>query len=201
MNWLAHLRLAPGSAADPLVRLGTLAGDFVQGLDLKQLHPSLRRGITHHRRIDQFVDQHPLVAQSRARLLPPFRRFAGVLVDVYYDHLLATDWARHGTAEPLEDFVAGVHRDLQQNIAQLPPSLQAIVPRLQQESWLASYARLEGIDAILRRMQSRVRRENPLGRGGEPLRAQLDDFADDFAALWPELVSVSKALDPGPGSA
>lgn len=196
VNWLAHLRLCP--TADPLVRLGTLAGDFVQGVDLARLHPSLRRGIQHHRNLDRFVDHHPLVAQSRNRLAPPFRRFAGVLVDVYYDHLLAAHWPNYGAGGTLAEFVGVVHRDLQQHAAHLPPLLSAVAPRLCQENWLASYADPEGIDAILARMQRRLRRDNPLGRGGEPLRDQLAGFAADFAALWPELLAVAPGLDSGP---
>jgi len=200
VNWLAHLRLAPTVPADPLVRLGTLAGDFIQGIDLDRLDPSLLRGIHHHRRVDHFVDHHPLVAQSRARLAPPFRRFAGVLVDVYYDHLLANAWQRYGTDEPLQDFVASVYRDLQQYVALLPPALQAVIPRLQQENWLVSYAHLDGIDAILARMQRRLRRDNPLGRGGEPLRDHLSQFTDDFSELWPDLLAAADLLDPGQGN-
>jgi acyl carrier protein phosphodiesterase len=194
VNWLAHLRLAPTAAQHPLVRLGTLAGDFVQGLDLDQLHPSLQQGIRHHRQIDHFVDHHPIVARSRARLEPPFRRFAGILVDIFYDHMLAAEWSRHGTGEPLHTFVATVHRDLQHHAEHLPPALLAVMPRLQTENWLASYAHTDGIDQVLQRMQQRLRRDNPLGRGGEPLRRHYREFAIDFAQLWPELLAAAASM-------
>src|SRR6187549_190225 len=100
MNWLAHLLLSP---PEPLLRLGNLSGDFVRGIDVTLLRPELQLGITQHRRIDAFVDAHPLVRRSRERLDAPFRRFAGVLVDVYYDHFLARDWAALGDGRPLGD--------------------------------------------------------------------------------------------------
>lgn len=73
MNWLAHLRLSP---PDPLLRLGNLAGDFVQGIELATLHPDLQRGIAMHRAVDRFVDAHPLVAAARARVPPALQRVA-----------------------------------------------------------------------------------------------------------------------------
>ena len=103
MNWLAHLRLAPD---EPLVRLGNLAGDFVRGVDLQTLDPRVRRGIDQHRAIDRFVDGHEVHRRSRARFGEAWRRFAGVALDVFYDHFLARDWAQYGDGATLESLAA-----------------------------------------------------------------------------------------------
>src|SRR5690349_14540980 len=101
MNWLAHLRLAP---REPLLRLGNLAGDFVRGVYVSALHGGLQRGIAMHRAIDRFVDAHHAVRTAKERLQPPFRRFAGVLVDVWFDHFLARGWQRFGDGRTLAAF-------------------------------------------------------------------------------------------------
>lgn len=191
MNWLAHLRLAP---PDPLLRLGNLCGDFVRGVDLAGLHPELRRGVLQHRAIDRFVDAHPAVRRSRSRLSPPFRRFAGVLVDVYFDHVLAAGWERFGDGGPLRGFVDGVHDDLERHRELLPPRLSRALPHLRTEDWLFGYRELDGIDAILRRMARRLQRPSVLGDGAGPLRELRAEFAADFVELWPELVAFAAGL-------
>ncbi|MFY9343114.1 MAG: ACP phosphodiesterase [Planctomycetota bacterium] len=186
MNWLAHLRLSP---PDPLVRLGNLAGDFVRGVDVARLHPGLQRGIALHRALDRFVDAHPIAVRARQRLQPPFRRFGGVLVDVWFDHFLARDWERFGGGASLPSFLAGVHGDLRAHHELLPPDLQRAAPRFTTAGWLEGYASVAGIDRVLALMAQRFARPSPLARGGEPLRHHYDALASDFAALWPELTA------------
>ena len=186
MNWLAHLLLSP---PEPLLRLGNLSGDFVRGIDVTLLRPELQLGITQHRRIDAFVDAHPLVRRSRERLDAPFRRFAGVLVDVYYDHFLARDWAALGDGRPLGDFAASVHTLLREHATLLPPRLREAASAMESEQWLVGYARIDGIRSVLRSMAGRLSRPTPLGQGAEQLRAHYDGLGGDFAAFWPELAA------------
>jgi acyl carrier protein phosphodiesterase len=190
VNWLAHLVLSPPV---PLVRLGNLAGDFVQGTAIAALHPEVQRGIALHRAIDRFVDTHPIVRGGRDRLQPPFRRFGGVLLDVWFDHFLARDFSAL-VGQPLPTFLAVVHRDLRQHRAELPLPLQQIAERFAADGWLRSYAEVAGIEHVLALMGRRLARENPLARGAEPLRQHYAALATDFAALWPEVRAFSARL-------
>ena len=190
MNWLAHLRLAPD---EPLLLLGNLCGDFVRGVDVEALHPELQRGITMHRAIDRFVDAHPVVRAARQRFAPPFRRFAGVLVDVYCDHFLARDWERHGGGGSLRAFLAIVHDELRTHHERLPAALQRVAPRFTADGWLEGYGSIEGIERVLALMARRLARPTPLAVAAAPLREHYDAFAADFAALWPELVAFAAA--------
>lgn len=186
MNWLAHLRLAP---PEPLVRIGNLAGDFVRGVDVTGLAPELQRGVAQHRAIDAFVDAHALVREARARFASPYRRFAGVALDVFFDHYLARDWRRYGDGRGLHEFVAEVHADLDRHRALLPPDLQRLHDRMAQKSWLTMYDTVEGIERVLRAMGRRMRRPTPLGEIACELRRNYDAFEADFTILWPELLS------------
>ena len=193
MNWLAHLRLSP---PQPLLRLGNLAGDFVAGVDLATLPADLQRGIALHRAIDRYVDAHPVVVAAKARLVPPHRRFAGVLLDVWFDHFLARDWAQHGDGRPLPLFLADVHQDLRTHHALLPAPLQRVAPRFCADGWLEGYASVDGIARVLGLMARRMSRPTPLADGAELLRADYTAVERDFKALWPELVAFSAAGAP-----
>ncbi|MFK7741182.1 MAG: ACP phosphodiesterase [Planctomycetota bacterium] len=191
MNWLAHLRLAP---AEPLLRLGNLAGDFVRGLDITTLHPELQRGIAQHRAIDTFVDDHEVHRRSRGRFDVRFGRYAGVALDVFYDHFLARDWTQHGNGQPLKTFVASVHEDLRTHEKLLPVDLAGVHRRMRQNRWLEIYGTLAGIERVLRAMARRGRRTGPLATIGGELRRHYQEFDADFAELWPQLTSFATDL-------
>ena len=89
MNHLAHFFLAP---ADDEARAGTLLGDFARGADLSGYAPRVELGIRLHRRIDSIVDASPQVAALRTLVEPPLRRYAGILLDVFFDHALIRNW-------------------------------------------------------------------------------------------------------------
>jgi len=184
MNWLAHLRLAPDA---PLLRIGNLAGDFVRGVDTSRLDPEVQRGIAQHRAIDRFVDDHPVHRRSRARFGVPWRRFAGVALDVFYDHYLARDWHLHGDGQPLDAFVDQVHAELERYREQLPPELRSLHERMATHGWLRMYGSVDGIERVLRAMARRGRRSQPLATVTDELRRHYGAFEADFAELWPEL--------------
>ncbi|MFM1870627.1 MAG: Acyl carrier protein phosphodiesterase [Planctomycetota bacterium] len=186
MNWLAHLRLAPDR---PLLRIGNLAGDFVRGVDLATLHPELVRGVHQHRAIDAFVDAHPAVRAARGLVPNPWSRFAGVLVDVYFDHFLAAAWDRLGDGGALPRFAAARYDELEVHAELLPPRLQRALPYLRAEDWLASYAELDGLAMILARMSRRSDKLAPLAEAWRPLADDPVRYAEAFAVLWPELTA------------
>ena len=100
MNYLAHLFL---SEDIPEGRIGNFLGDFVKTSPLDQYPLLMRRGIALHHKIDLYTDTHSVVHTSIKRITPDRRRYAGVLIDVFYDHFLAVHWSQY-SAIPLHDF-------------------------------------------------------------------------------------------------
>ena len=189
MNYLAHLFLA---GPEPEALLGALMGDFVKGVLDERYPAAITRALSLHRRIDTFTDAHPVTATSRSRISPQRRRFAGIMVDLFYDHFLARHWDEH-SREPLDAFTARVYTLLQEHDALLPDRLRSIAPRMAQADWLASYARLESIHAALDRMSLRLKRENRLAGAGAELEANYAALEADFRAFFPDLVRFAQA--------
>lgn len=182
MNFLAHAYLA---APDGALIAGGVIGDWIKGpLDRSPLPPDLLRGVALHRAIDSFADRDPAFLRSRARISAPHRRWSGVLIDMYYDHLLAAHWSDWHEA-PLGDFVGGVYAALDQHTADLHPEVRPVMRLMASEDWLGSYASLDGLADVLARMSRRARQPNPLTEGTADLIACRADFAADFAEFLP----------------
>lgn len=183
MNFLAHALL--GSAEDAL-RVGGLAGDFVKGPLPAGLPPDLAAGVALHRAIDVFADRHPAFAASRGRIGPLRRRYAGVLVDMFYDHLLAQSWARHCDV-PLVTFAAETYALAAARDGHLPERFARVFEMMRSDDWLAGYSDVARVgDAIDRMARHRIRRANPLAGGIEELLAERDAFEQDFLAFFPD---------------
>ncbi|HEY8553470.1 MAG TPA: ACP phosphodiesterase [Burkholderiales bacterium] len=186
MNYLAHLYL---SHETPEAITGAMLGDFVKGRVPEHWGPEVRRAIALHRAIDRYTDSHPAVVASRALISPERRRFAGILIDVFHDHFLARDWPRYHP-RPLAEFTRTVYRVLLPQRARLPERLRRMLPAMAADDWLASYARVEAVDAALRGIARRFRypeRARALGtavaeleRNYAPLAARFEEFFGDL---------------------
>lgn len=177
MNFLAHALLA---GDDPALVVGGVVGDWIKGPLPGPLPPDLARGVALHRAIDSHAETHPAFRRSRARMSPERRRYAGVLVDIFYDHLLASEWQEHHE-QPLVAFAAGVYRQLAERHAELPAGAQYALRLMADEDWLSSYADIAGIADVLRRMSHRARQPNPLAGAEDELRRHVTEFRADFA--------------------
>ncbi|MCK6410485.1 ACP phosphodiesterase [Thauera sp.] len=182
MNFLAHAHLA-GEA--PALVVGGVVGDWIKGLLPAGLPEDLARGVALHRAIDAFAETHPAFRASRARVSPARRRYAGVLVDIFWDHLLARDWAQFRD-DALGHYCAGVYRQIAARRVELPESAHHALDLMAAEDWLQSYAGLEGIADVLARMGRRARQPNPLAGAEVEFVADATGFEQDFRAWLPD---------------
>ena len=182
MNFLAHALLA-GDA--PALVVGGVVGDWIKGPLPAGLPADLARGVALHRAIDSHAETHPAFRRSRARVSAPRRRYAGVLVDIFYDHLLARDWARY-RGDGLGRYCALVYRQIADRRHHLPASAHHALELMAREDWLQSYGGLEGIADVLARMARRARQPNPLAGGEADFVAAAEGFERDFRDWLPD---------------
>jgi len=183
MNLLAHALLA---APDADLMLGSLIGDFVRGRIDPALRREVRAGIALHRSIDAYTDAHEEIAAARALFAPPFRRYAGILIDVWFDHLLARQWSRYGDGE-LDDFAARVRALLDLNPTVVPERMRTFVAYLHAHDLPAAYRHTGVIGEVLRGMSRRLTRANPLDEALPVLVARHGALQQRFDAFFPQL--------------
>ncbi|HRJ31128.1 MAG TPA: ACP phosphodiesterase [Cyclobacteriaceae bacterium] len=191
MNFLAHISL---SGKNPKIMVGNFIGDFVKGRNLlEQFEPGIARGIELHRAIDEFTDSHPIVAKSKNRLRPGYRHYSAVIVDMFYDHLLAKNWD-HYYDEFLPDFAERTYRTIESFDAILPTPVKFMLPYMTKGNWLVNYARLEGIERALSGMARRSRHESKMELAVNDLVKHYDEFTHEFSIFFPELQQHCKTL-------
>ncbi|RYD71732.1 MAG: DUF479 domain-containing protein [Verrucomicrobiaceae bacterium] len=183
MNWLAHLLL---SEQTPECWMGSLLPDFLRDPELQMLPLEFRRGIRLHRAIDSFTDSHPVVLQSRRRVPPPFRRYAGIVIDMFYDHLLATQWERYSEVD-FEEFTSAIYAGLQRQCANIPDHARERMEWMIREDLLGSYRKREGIRWALERIGCRLKRPVDLGGATALLEEANAEFLRDFDLFFPQL--------------
>ena len=196
VNYLAHIYL---SGDDPQTMIGGLLGDFVKGPLAGRYPTGIERGIALHRAIDAWFDQQPQIARARSRFQPPFRRFAGVIVDICYDHLLARRWAQYHP-QPLDHFAGDFYRHLQRYYHQLPDNARRFADNAPRVRLLESYSQPGAVAIALERISRRLRRPVPLAQAAPQVTRDMPLLDSEFGELFPQLrnYAATKLTELGP---
>lgn len=142
MNYLAHAYLSFG---DPEILVGNLISDFVKGKKKFDYPPAIQQGITLHRIIDAYTDEHEATREAREVFRPYYRLYSGAFVDVVYDHFLAADETEF-TETTLLDFSQRVYADLEKQRQWFPDRFDAMFPYMKSQNWLYYYRTLTGTE-------------------------------------------------------
>lgn len=175
MNYLAHAALAEPSDE---ARLGAILGDFARGLDEAALPADVHYALLEHRALDRWFDAREDVRAARAWFPPELRRFAGILIDVFVDHVLAREWRTLGPV-PLTDLSGSLYRSFDTYAHLLPPRLAEVGPRMASQDWLGGYGDRDNIGRALAGIERRMRRTTGLTAG----IAILDSHAEQLREL------------------
>ncbi|GGX83235.1 DUF479 domain-containing protein [Massilia dura] len=185
MNYLAHVYLA---RHDDAAMVGAMLGDFVKANDVAAYPPGIAREITLHRHIDTYTDSHPAVLASKALFGEGRRRYAGIVLDVFYDHELSRHW-RQWCDVPREALIARFYRALAAHEPILPARLREMLPYLVRQDWLGGYATFDGVEGTIARVSRRLSRNGELLRDGvQDLVRHRDAIAEGFERFFPDLV-------------
>ncbi|MGH8191317.1 MAG: ACP phosphodiesterase [Rhodanobacteraceae bacterium] len=186
MNHLAHALLADAGGVE--FALGSAMGDFVHGPPDRAWPATRQAGLRFHRAVDRFTDQHPEVVAARRLFVPPWRRYAGIMLDVWFDHLLVLGWDRIVRDEPLADFSQRWLDLLDGRIADLPASLRAFLHWMHAHRLPVAYGEEATLDEVFRALATRLSRPSPVGEALPALLAHAQALQRHFDAFLPELI-------------
>lgn len=148
MNYLAHIFL---SGSDPKMQLGNFFADAVKGNSYKDYPQEIIEGILRHRAIDLFTDTHPAIRDTIRSLRPYFGRYSGILLDIYFDYLLASHFHEYSEV-PLKKFARKFYFTMIRNRKYLPDRFKRFMWHFILTDRLSKYATSDGIKDSLQIM-------------------------------------------------
>ena len=184
MNYLAHVYL---SGTDQDLSIGNFIADHVKGKAYLDYPDSIQRGILLHRKIDHFTDSHPLFKKNVSLLFPQYRHYSRVIVDMFFDHMLAVHWEQYHP-DPLEQFSRSFYTLMKKYEGSLPERTIKMIPIISRNNWFMAYGSLEGLKEILYQMSQRTRFPSDLSMAVVDLEENYLEISIYFGLFFKELV-------------
>ncbi|MBC7487868.1 MAG: DUF479 domain-containing protein [Cytophagaceae bacterium] len=190
MNFLAHQFLS-GNNND--LKIGNFIADSIKGTPPDSFGPGVLKGIKLHRRIDSYTDSHPIVLRSIKRLRERHGKFAGVVVDICYDHFLAKNWKQYYDDE-LWEYVNGCYALMLKHKEELPARIQEMLPYMIKGNWLYNYRTLDGIDRVFKGMARRTQFDSNMSSAMKDLWMDYQEYEAEFTEFFPEIRAYVQSL-------
>jgi len=188
LNFLAHIYL---SGENKNIALGNLIGDMVKGKAYENYEHDIKTGLLLHRAIDHYTDKHEIVLKSKKMIAPDFNRYAGIVLDIYYDHFLAQNWNRYCKTE-LQEYVNEMYVLLIKNYTSLPLRAQQISPFMIIRNWLGNYGNKKSLYYIFLGMHRRTRKLGNMHQAMSVLKSHYSLLEKDFFLFFDDLQEFSK---------
>lgn len=183
MNFLAHALLSPD---DDEILAGNVCADLIKGRVEGVVPPGIVAGIALHRAIDRFADCHHAFRSCIACVAAPRRRYAGVVVDIFFDHCLARSWTDYSTVS-LETFTEHVCTRVERLADVIPVRDRARLERMLDSRWLRLYATRDGLDRVFAGLARRARFGHRLEEATNDLDRHYSTIEASFRELMPAL--------------
>lgn len=193
MNYLAHFYL---SGDNPAIAAGNFLADLLQNREVALLPEGIQQGVRLHRKIDTFTDNHVLVRQAIRRLHADHHKYAPVIVDVWYDYILATNWALY-SPQPLQEFANGMYDAVLEFQEIIPARVLQQVQGMIRDNWLTKYASIDGIRDTFFRMSRYVSKPEWLDGAADRLVVERPVLETEFHVFFPELQRFVRAQRQG----
>jgi acyl carrier protein phosphodiesterase len=188
MNFLAHAYL---SFNYPEIIAGNMISDFVKGKAQFSYPEGIQNGIRLHRQIDEYTDMHPATIAAKQLFRPYYRLYSGAIMDILYDHFLASDPTIF-TETSLKEFTSSIYTSLEEQSAHLPPVFIQVFAYMRTDNWLFNYRFPEGIRKSLRGL---ARRSTYLRESDTAYNLFLEHYVElqkYYQAFFPDLASFAR---------
>jgi len=192
LNHLAHLFLSQ-SNVDLMV--GNFVADHVKGKSYQNFSEGIQKGIQMHRFIDSYTDSHPEVMKGKQRLYAKYSKYAAVIIDMYYDHILAKNWSVYSPIN-LASFANSCYKILNSRLDQMPERSQMVLHYMEKQDWLNAYASMEGMNKAFRGLASRAKFDSKMETAMEDLESQMESFQSEFEVFFPNILSAVDSQFP-----
>ncbi len=183
MNYLAHAYLSFGK---PGIVVGNMISDFVKGKKKFDYPAVVQNGMTLHRMIDAFTDEHPVTKEAKNIFKPFVGLYAGAFMDVVYDHFLAIDKIEFPNGS-LAVFSQNTYQILYTHINVLPDRFAAMLPYMKTQDWLYNYSNTDGTEKSFAGVVRRAAYLDSSQAVFEAFLNNYDELKEYYQAFFPSV--------------
>lgn len=188
MNYLVHLFV---SRQDPGLQVGNWMGDMVRNQELTLLPSRIREGVHMHRAIDHFSDSHTAVRTAIAQLRKSQGKYAPVVLDICFDHILFHFWEEYAEL-PYHNFTREFYERLGERMELLPVRIQERAESMIRYDFLSAYQDKTGLHDVFRRVAQRASFDNTMHQAVVHLEEDWDTYTTAFRDFFPDLIRFAK---------
>lgn len=186
MNYLAHSAL---SGQVDLFTVGNFIADHVRGTDLSRYPPQIAQGIRFHRMIDQKFDNHKSIIELRTNFPQGHRRYSGIILDMWFDHLLAKHW-QDFYSTPLSAFQTSIANLLQQNNQVIPNSQRRFIDYFISQELFVKYQSQAAIKTNILLMSQRLSCPEQFIAAFQFFENSSIDVSETFQKVFPDMMKL-----------
>jgi acyl carrier protein phosphodiesterase len=183
MNYLAHAYLSFNNDA---ILVGNMISDFVKGNHRYTFPLAIQKGITLHRAIDEFTDNHAATKAAKQFLKPAAGLYAAVFIDIVYDHFLAKDSSIF-SQETLKTFSGNVYNTLYNYEKELPQRFATLLVYMHRDNWLFNYGELYGIEQSFKGIERRAKYLESSKPAFEAFKKNYEALEECYKIFFPEV--------------
>jgi acyl carrier protein phosphodiesterase len=180
MNFLAHIYLSGDSRE---ILIGNFIGDYVKGKNISGYPEKVKQGIMLHRKIDSFTDSHILTRASKKVIAEKYGLYAGIVVDIYYDHFLSANWHLYSEI-PLREYIHDRYRLLDSGFSIFPAGVKSWFPYFIKSNWLETYIHFNGLNMVFKRMSYRTSLPDHSDYAVSQLKENYDFLKENFIEFF-----------------
>ncbi|MEY3351420.1 MAG: hypothetical protein RIQ50_1531 [Bacteroidota bacterium] len=160
MNYLGHIYFSSSNE----LAIANLFGDLVKGSSFHHFPLLIQEGITLHRRLDNFMDQHSAVKQVCSIIRSDLPKVAPIAMDIYFDHLLARNWKQFHE-KPYEQFLSDFYAQISTSKQLFPPDFQNFLLNMVKFDWMSHYGESYGLFKMCQGVSNKLSFDNALKNG------------------------------------
>ncbi len=171
MNYLGH---ALFSGEDSNILIGNMLGDFIKGNKHGNYPPEIQKGMLYHRLIDEYTDKHKSIrAANKVLREAGVERYAGVFIDIFFDHFIANDKSFFSDTDELKSFTEKTLQTLDGAQEYMNEDMKKYFGYMISYNWLYHYHSRQGIEKAIMGLVKRIPR---LGNADEILFALFNNI-------------------------
>jgi acyl carrier protein phosphodiesterase len=122
-----------------------MMSDFVKGNKKFDYQIGIQNGITLHRLIDEFTDNHQATKNAKQIFKQELGLYAGAYTDIVFDYFLANDMNEFKDENALQEFAAHTYILLEDFVDVFPERFLRAFASMKQHNWLLNYRTDYGI--------------------------------------------------------